>query len=156
MSYYSRKLKLPFDEVVAKLTDNLQQQGFGVITKIDIKDIFKQKLNVNFRNYQILGACNPNFAFKAISIESHIGVFLPCNILVQEHENGEVEVSAIAPLEMIEKSMATTQLVEFANEVGNKLRVAVDDLKRATADHGHPEALPLEFNPENREAIIQG
>lgn len=86
MSYYSRKLKLPFQDVLNKVTENLKQQGFGIITTIDVKDTFKQKLNMPFRNYKILGACNPQFAFKAITLESHMGVMLPCNVVVQEHE----------------------------------------------------------------------
>lgn len=140
--YFSRKLKIPFAEAVQKITQNLQQQGFGVITTIDVMDVLKQKLNVNFRKYRILGACNPELAYKAISLESHIGLMLPCNVVVQEHENGEVEISAINPLETIDKATATTQLTELASEVGNRLRLAVDDLHRAIPEPGHAEALP--------------
>jgi uncharacterized protein (DUF302 family) len=104
MAYYSRKLKMPFQEVINRVTQNLQLQGFGVITTIDVQDTFQKKLNINFRNYRILGACNPQFAYKAISLESHMGIMLPCNIVVQEHENGEVEVSAINPLENLDKT----------------------------------------------------
>lgn len=141
MAYYSRKIKLPFQDVLSKVSENLKQQGFGVITTIDVQDTFKQKLNVPFRNYKILGACNPQFAYKAISLESHMGVMLPCNIVVQEHENGEVEVSAINPLENIDRSLNTTQLADLATEVGNKLRAAIDDLHRDVRE-GHVEALP--------------
>jgi uncharacterized protein (DUF302 family) len=141
MSYYSRKLKLPFEEVVKRVTHNLQEQGFGIVTTIDMQDTFHRKLNVGFRNYKILGACNPKFAYKAISIESHIGVMLPCNIIVQEHENGEVEVSAINPVENIEGVFTDPQLKELATEAGNRLREAIDNLHREIPEK-HNEALP--------------
>src|SRR5688500_8953940 len=130
MAYYSRKLKMPFQEVLNKVTQNLQLQGFGVITTIDVQDTFQKKLNINFRNYRILGACNPQFAYKAISLESHMGVMLPCNVVVQEHENGEVEVSAINPLENLDKTFNTTELADLATEIGIRLRAAVDYIHR--------------------------
>jgi uncharacterized protein (DUF302 family) len=130
MAYYSRKLKMPFQEVLTKVTQNLQLQGFGVITTVDLQDTFQKKLNISFRNYRILGACNPNFAYKAISLESHMGVMLPCNIVVQEHENGEVEVSAINPLESLDKTLNTTALADLATEIGIRLRAAVDYIHR--------------------------
>lgn len=136
MAYYSRKIKLPFQEVLDKVTGNLKEEGFGIITTIDVQDTFRQKLNIGFRNYKILGACNPQFAYKAISLESHMGVMLPCNIVVQEHENGEVEVSAMNPLEDISAAFNTTQLVTLAAEVGNKLRATIDNLDhKVPADH---------------------
>jgi uncharacterized protein (DUF302 family) len=141
MAYFSRKLRLPFDEVVRRVTENLQEQGFGVITSIDVKETFKQKLNVGFRNYKILGACNPNVAYKAIALESHIGILLPCNIVIQEHENGEVEVSALNPLENIERVFTSSQLKELANDAGNHLREAIDDLHRDVHEKCN-EALP--------------
>lgn len=142
MPYYSRKLDLPFQDVLEKVTKNLQQQGFGIITAIDMKDTFKQKLNVDFRNYKILGACNPQFAYKAISLESHLGIMLPCNVVVQEHENGQVEVTAINPLEAMDKGMRTPLLNDLASEVANRLRTAIDDLHRQTPEP-HGEALPV-------------
>ena len=141
MAYYSRKLKMPFQEVLEKVTQNLEHQGFGVVTTIDVRDTFKKKLNVGFRNYKILGACNPLFAYKAISLESHMGVMLPCNIVVQEYENGEVEVSAINPLENLDKTFNTTQLVDLATEIGVRLRAAVDYVYRRPTKV-HQEALP--------------
>jgi len=141
MSYYSRTLKLPFTEVVRRVTHNLKEQGFGIVTSIDIQDTFKQKLNVGFRNYKILGACNPQFAYTAISVESHVGVMLPCNIVVQEHENGEVEVSAINPLETIERVFTAPQLRDLARDAGNRLREAIDNLHREIPEK-HNEALP--------------
>lgn len=154
--YYSKKMNKPFDEVLSKITQTLQQQGFGIITNIDIKDTLKQKLNVNFRNYKILGACNPNFAYKAISLESHIGLMLPCNIVVQQHENGEVEVSAVNPLEAIDSAFSSTNLSDIATEVGNRLRTAIDDLLHDTPGRQHEEALPLIIDGGNVITPIQG
>ena len=154
-AYYSRKVKMPFQDTLNKIVSSLQLQGFGIITTIDLKDTFKQKLNVGFRNYKILGACNPQFAYQAVSLESHMGVMLPCNVVIQEHENGEVEVSAINPLDNIDKTLKTTQLAGLASEVGNRLRAAIDDL-----DHQHPEkhidALPSEQQQANYASSIQG
>jgi uncharacterized protein (DUF302 family) len=140
--YYSRKLKLPFNEVIGKISQNLQQQGFGIITTIDLKDTLKKKLNLQFRNYKILGACNPEFAYQAVSLESHMGVMLPCNIVVQEHENGEIEVSATNPMETLEKVPDTVQLTSIATEVSNRLRAAVDDLQLKTLE-SLEKTLPL-------------
>src|SRR5687767_4684364 len=142
MAYYSRKVKMPFQEVLNKVTQNLQLQGFGVITTIDVQDTFKQKLNIGFRNYKILGACNPQFAYQAISLESHMGIMLPCNVVIQEHENGEVEISAINPLENLDKTLSTTQLVQLATEIGVRLRAAVDYIHREPPKI-YSEALPV-------------
>lgn len=148
MAYYSRRLRIPFQEALSRITKNLQQQGFGIITTMDLKDIFMQKLKTGFRNYKILGACNPNFAYQAVSLESHMGVMLPCNVVIQEHENGEVEVSSVNPLENVEKAFQTQQLADLANEVGNKLRNAIDDLHRESHED-HAEALPTEPGQSN-------
>jgi len=122
MAYYSRKFKMPFQEVLEKITENLEHQGFGVITTIDFQDTFKRKLNIRFRNF---GVCNPRFIYKPISPESQLRVMLPCNIVIQEHENGEVEVSANNPLEHLNKTFNTTQLVDLVTEIGIRLRAAV-------------------------------
>ena len=155
MAYYSRKLKIPFQVVLNKVIENLKQQGFGIITSIDVQDTFKQKLNVSFRNYKILGACNPQFAYKAISLESHMGIMLPCNVVVQEHENGEVEVTAMSPLENLGASFNTSQLVELAAEVGEKLRTAIDNLHRETPA-SHAEALPVEVSRNTMNCPMSG
>jgi uncharacterized protein (DUF302 family) len=133
MAYYSRKIRMPFQDVLDKITQNLEHQGFGVVTTIDVRDTFKKKLNVGFRNYKILGACNPLFAYKAITLESHMGVMLPCNIVIQEHEDGEVEVLAINPLDNLDKTFNTTPLLDLATEIGVRLRAAVDYVCRSPA-----------------------
>lgn len=126
--HYSKKLNLPFHAVVDKITGNLKEQGFGVLTSIDIKDTLKKKLGTDFRNYVILGACNPGFAYKAISLEPHIGVMLPCNIVIQDFGKDQVEVSAINPMETIEKRVGNEKLHEIAAELSNRLRKVVDNL----------------------------
>ncbi len=124
MKSYSKKSGLPFSEVVAEITQSLQKQGFGIITTIDMKETLKQKLNVDFRNYKILGACNPQFAHKALSIDPQVGVMLPCNVVVQQVDGGEVEVSAVNPVETLGKE--ATALKDIAGEVGKRLEAAVE------------------------------
>ena len=124
--HYSKKSGLPFDETITKVTEALQKEGFGVLTNIDIKATFKKKLDIDFRNYQILGACNPNFAYQALTIEPTLGVMLPCNIAVQETEDNEVIISAINPLETMAKTIKNEKLNEVAQEVSTRLKKAVD------------------------------
>jgi len=126
--HYSTQLKEPFNEVVTRITDNLKKQGFGIITSIDMKATLKEKLNVEFSDYKILGACNPQFAHKALGIEPQIGVMLPCNVVVRRKENGQIEVSAVNPMETMDKSLSP-ELKEVAREVSNRLRTAVDELQ---------------------------
>ncbi len=153
--YYSRKLNIPFKEALEKLTVSLQQQGFGIVTTIDMSHVMREKLKVNFRNYKILGACNPDFAYHAISLDSHIGVMLPCNLVVEEHENGEVEVAAISPLETIGKTSVEPQILDIAREVDVRLRKAVDNLHRDKPGPNDPEALPRDEH-KNTFVPLQG
>jgi uncharacterized protein (DUF302 family) len=126
-SHCTKKLRKPFEEVVEKVTGSLQKQGFGIITSIDVRDTLKKKLGINFRNYKILGACNPEFAYKVISLESHAGLLLPCNVLVQEHENGEVELSVVNPMERITDTL-NQDITGIAEEVSKRLRAAVNEV----------------------------
>lgn len=135
MAHYSRKLKTSFQDALQKIMTNLEHQGFDIITSIDFRDAFRKKLQIGFRNYKILGVCNPQLAYKAITLESHMGTLLTCNIVIQEHENGEVEVSAINPLENIDKVFDTTQLVSLASEVGVRLRAALDYVERDASEN---------------------
>jgi len=130
MIFYSRKLKLPYDEVLNKVISNLTGQGFGLINAIDLGEIFKQNLRVTFRNYKILAVCNPTFAYRAVSLESHAGAMIPCNVVVQEHENGEVEVSAINPLESMSPEHKTTELANLSLEIGIRLRASIDYIQK--------------------------
>jgi uncharacterized protein (DUF302 family) len=121
MNYYlSKKISLPFEEAVEKVTEELKKEGFGIITAIDMKETLKKKINVQFRNYIILGACNPRYAYEALLEEDKLGVFLPCNVVVQEHEGGQVEVSAVNPEEMLH-NVDNLNLRTFATEVKGAL-----------------------------------
>lgn len=98
MSYYINKtIKTDFDSAVEKVTNALKKEGFGVLTEIDIKDTLKKKLDIDFRKYKILGACNPPNAYKALQSEPNVGLMLPCNVIVQETDNEEINVAAIDP-----------------------------------------------------------
>ncbi len=128
MSYYFAKtLKLPFDEAIARVSDALKAKGFGVLTTIDVKETMKKKLDVDFRPYTILGACNPPFAYKALSAEDKIGTMLPCNVIVQEKELGTVEVAAIDPVASMQ-AVENADLMPVAEEVRALLRDAVERL----------------------------
>lgn len=128
MSYHlSKKIDGSFEEATTKVKEALQQEGFGVISEIDLKEKFKEKLQVDFRNYKILGACNPKLAHQAIQQEANIGVMLPCNVLLQEHDNGEVEVTAINPMETM-AAVDNPNLSSLAKEVSQKLKTAIDNL----------------------------
>lgn len=121
----SKKVNANFHDTISKITDELKKEGFGIITEIDLQQKFKEKLGIDFRNYKILGTCNPALAHKAIQLEDKIGIMLPCNIVVQEHENGEVEVSAINPLASI-GAVQNDKLLSIANEVSEKLKTVIE------------------------------
>ena len=123
----NKKLSKGFDEAVQNLKEALQKEGFGVITEVDLKEKFKDKLNVDFRRYTIFGACNPALAYEAVQLEPTIGVMLPCNVLVQENEGGGVEISAINPLNSI-GAIDNTKLDSLAKTVSEKLKMVVDSL----------------------------
>jgi uncharacterized protein (DUF302 family) len=128
MSYYfSKTLHTSFDQATAKVIESLKQAGFGILTEIDVQDTMKKKLNVDMQSYKILGACNPNFAYQALQIEDKIGVMLPCNVVVQQTENG-VEVAAVdlvASMQAIENPM----LKEISEQVRVSLKEAINHLE---------------------------
>lgn len=147
--HYSRKLNLPFDEVVNRLDENLQHQGFAVITCIDVQQILKQKFNIDFRHYKVLGAFHPEIAYKSISLESHSGLLFPCHLVIQQHENREVEVSAISPMEAMELAGQSGTLTDLARDTDNRLRAAVDGLRSSAPAEMHEEALPPTVHGDN-------
>jgi uncharacterized protein (DUF302 family) len=121
MQYYqTRKVLLGFDAAIARVTEELKNEGFGVLTEIDLQETLKKKLDVDFRPYRILGACNPPLAHKALQAEDRIGLLLPCNVIVQQTAAGEVEVSAINPLAAM-KATGNDRLVPIAEQVSDKL-----------------------------------
>ena len=128
MSFYTNKIvKSSFDEVVAKVTAELQKEGFGVITEIDMKETLKKKLQVDFRRYKILGACNPTYAYKALQAEENIGILLPCNFVVQENSEGTISVSAVNPYETM-KSVGNPEIEIVGAEIAEKLKRVLESL----------------------------
>jgi uncharacterized protein (DUF302 family) len=128
MSYhFSKTIALPMDRAIEHVTAALAAKGFGVLTTIDISATLKKKLGVDFRPYVILGACNPGFAYKALQQESRIGTMLPCNVILQQVEQGQVEVSAVDPMASMQ-GVNNPGLATIAGEVRGLLKQAVDGL----------------------------
>lgn len=116
-----------FEEAVEYVIETLKTMEFGIITEIDVKSTLKEKIDVDFRNYKILGACNPTFAHQALIVEDKIGVFLPCNFVVQEHQDGKIEVSAFDP--MITMSTANNEdLIPLAIEIQDRIKNVMESL----------------------------
>mgnify|MGYP003492860189 FL=1 len=129
MTYHnSKKVSSSFDEAILLVTEELKKEGFGILTEIDVKETLKKKLDVDFRKYRILGACNPPLAYKALSEEENIGVMLPCNVIVQETADGSVRVSAINPMESM-KAVGNPNLEGIAKTVSDKLANVISNLK---------------------------
>ena len=126
--YFSKTLNKDFDTVIGDVTEALKQEGFGILTEIDVAATLKKKIDVDFRKYRILGACNPPYAYKALIAEDKIGTMLPCNIIVQQLENGQVEVAAIDPMASM-VSVNNPALGEIATEIQAKLKKVIDTLR---------------------------
>ena len=128
MSYYfSKMLPVTFDEAVRRTIEVLKQQGFGIITEIDVKQTLKSKIGVDFRNYRILGACNPKLAHEALQLEDKIGTMLPCNVVVQEIGSNKIEIAAIDPVASMQ-AIDNPRLIEAAKRVQALLRTVVEAL----------------------------
>ena len=125
--YFSKTIAGSFDDAIQKVTEALKSEGFGILTEIDIKATLKKKLDVDFYNYKILGACNPPFAYKALLAEDKIGILLPCNVIVQEKVTGKVEVSAVDPSASMQ-SIENKELHDIAAEVGARLQKVIEQL----------------------------
>jgi uncharacterized protein (DUF302 family) len=129
MSYYFNKVLKGknFEEAIEQVTAELKKEGFGVLTEIDIKSTLKKKLDVDFKKYKILGACNPHFAHQALQNEDKIGLFLPCNVIVEEHENGTIEVSVVDPIASM-MSVENDALGDIAVQIQAKLKNVITHL----------------------------
>ena len=125
--YFSKTITGTFDNAVQKVTDALKTEGFGILTEIDIKATLKKKLGLDFYNYKILGACNPPYAFKALLAEDKIGTMLPCNVIIQEKVEGQVEVSAVDPAASM-LSIENDDLRKIATEIRVKLQNVIAQL----------------------------
>ena len=125
--YFSKTIDQSFDNAIQKVTEALKSEGFGILTEIDIKATLKKKLDVDFYNYKILGACNPPFAYKALLAEDKIGTMLPCNVIVQEKVAGQVEVSAVDPTASM-LSIENKDLQAIATEIRARLQKVIEEL----------------------------
>jgi len=128
MSYYFSKIvTLGFEDTVKRTVEALKREGFGIITEIDVKDTLKKKLNIDFRGYRILGACNPTLAHEALQIEDKVGTMLPCNVVVQDVSGGRTEVAAIDPVASMQ-AIENPRLKQAAACVQAKLKKVIDGL----------------------------
>ncbi len=125
--YFAKTVSGEFEEVIRKVTNELEKEGFGVLTQIDIAATLKKKLDVDFKKYQILGACNAPYAHKALKAEDKIGTMLPCNVIVQEVAKGKIEIAAVNPSASMQ-AVGNKDLEEIATEIGNKLQKIVDNV----------------------------
>lgn len=122
---FSRRVDAPFDAAVARIREALQKEGFGVLTEIDVRATLKKKLDVDFRKYVILGACNPSFAYKALTAELEIGLLMPCNVIVYENDDGGSTVAAM-DASMMASVTGNDRLSEVSTAVNEKLRRAIE------------------------------
>lgn len=125
--YFSKTVDEDFETAIENVTEELKKEGFGILTQIDIKETLKKKLDVDFKKYRILGACNPQFAYEALQAEDKIGTMLPCNVIVQEHENGKVEISAVDPVASM-MAVKNDSLGDMATQVREKLKRVINNL----------------------------
>ena len=125
--HFSKILNCDFDSAITKVTDELKKEGFGIVTDIDMKETLRKKIDVDFRKYRILGACNPKYAYQALLVEDKVGTMLPCNVVVQEHPDGKVEVSAIDPIASM-MAIQNDKLKPLANEISGKLRSLIENI----------------------------
>lgn len=126
--YFNTTVAGNFEDIVKKTTEALMEEGFGVLTDIDVTATLKKKLDVDFKKYRILGACNPPFAFKALLAEDKIGTMLPCNVIVQEIADGEIEVAAIDPIASMQ-AINNPELEGIANQIQEKLKKVINSLQ---------------------------
>ena len=125
--YFNKTLEMSFEDAIARVTEELKKEGFGVLTEVDVQATLKKKLNADFRPYRILGACNPPLAHQALQAESHIGLMLPCNIIVQDAGNGRIDVAAIDPLVAMAR-VDNSGLEPVAVEAQSKLKRVIENL----------------------------
>ena len=125
--YFSKTLDTSFDDAISTVTEALKDEGFGVLTTIDVKATLKQKIGADFPRYTILGACSPEFAHKALLAENKIGTMLPCNVVVRDNGDGKTEVAAVDPLSSMQAVQNPT-LAGIAGDVQGKLKRVIDSL----------------------------
>ena len=124
---FSKVVNLGYDQAIEKVTEELKKEGFGILTEIDVKETLKKKLDVDFKQYKILGACNPPFAYKALQSEEQIGLMLPCNVIVYVNDKNETVVAAINPIASMQ-AVKNEKLGEIAETIQNKLKKVIESL----------------------------
>jgi len=124
---FSRTTNMSYEEAMEKVTEELKKEGFGVLTEIDVKATLKKKLDVDFKKYKILGACNPPYAYKALQHEEQIGLMLPCNVIVYEKDSGETVVAAIDPIASMQ-AVQNAELGQIAAEIRQKLKNVIEKI----------------------------
>ncbi len=122
--YFNTTITGDFESVKKRVIAALEKEGFGILTEIDVQATFKKKLDVDFRKYQILGACSPSFAHKALKAEDKVGTMLPCNVILQELDNGQIEVATVDPKASMQ-AIENKELANIASEISNKLQKVV-------------------------------
>ena len=128
MSYYfNKQVDITFEQAIERVTEELKKEGFGILTEIDVQQTLKKILDVEFRKYKILGACNPPFAYKALQMEDKIGVMLPCNVIVQELESNRIEVAAVDPYSSM-GGIKNPGLNDVASQVRDKLEKVIKNI----------------------------
>lgn len=137
--HFSKVVDASFEEAIAQVTESLKQESMGVLTEIDVQADFKKKLDIEFRQYKILGACHPQIAYQMLQTDDKAGVLYPCNVVVQEHEDGRVEVSAVDPLMMF-LTLHSPKAKEIAIDASQKMQRVIDRLSEAKS-----QALPTEY-----------
>ena len=125
--YFHTIINCSFDEAITRVTEELKKEGFGILSEIDVRQALKKKLDVDFKKYKILGACNPPYAYQALQIEEKIGTMLPCNVIVLENDQGQVEVAAIDPIASMQ-AIKNPQLNEVAVQIQAKLKKVINSL----------------------------
>ncbi len=127
-----RNTELTYEQAVARVTEELKKEGFGILTEIDVRETLRKKLDVEFPRYVILGACNPSFAHRALTTEPDIGLLLPCNVVVHERTDGHASISALKPTEVFGKLVDNPNMGTLAREVEERLVRALDRAARPT------------------------
>ena len=125
--YFNKTVDYSFEKAIEKVTEELKEEGFGILTEIDVRATLKKKLDVDFKNYRILGACNPPFAYKALQVEDKIGIMLHCNVIIQELKEGKVEIAAVDPMASMQ-AVDSPLLNEIAGIIGKKLQIVIEKI----------------------------
>jgi len=125
--HFTTNVRMPLEEARSATIEALKSRGFGVLTEIDVQSTLKKKLSVDFRPYQILGACNPQMAYEALQAEDRIGTMLPCNVILQQREDGSTEISAVDPVASMQ-AIENPKLSRIASQVRSMLREVIEDL----------------------------